>query len=410
VTRAPGQRGAASVLVVGGALVLAVVAIGAAGVGTLGIHRVDAQRAADAAALAALGLARDRGLPLDSAARRAAAGIGDDNSALALRFGWRLTRDDGRVVVEVEARGEVATPYLLGGGATEVSATARAALAEQRFDRAARQRPVLALVLDYSASMDQAFTGGRHPALDVLEASVGELLADDLPIDYGAVFFGSDVVESVPIAAASAPAITRAIDRHDAHGQTDTGAALMRAVGLLAAVPDTGRHVLLISDGEPCCDDGAVGRAQEAALTLWNGGVTIFTLEIRRQNANPVLAQVMAQLAGTPRHHGAPAYHYVATSDAALRRHLDDIATSIACSVGPLRPAPTELDTLRVYLDDGGRERPLGRSFDLGDDADLERYAYGGGQRSLQLSAAACDVIDAGAAVVVRHGQPALIP
>jgi hypothetical protein len=410
MTRAPGERGAATLLVVGGALALAVIGIGAAGVGTLGIHRLDAQRAADAAALAALGVARDRGLPLDSAARRAAASVGDDNSALALRFGWRLTRDDDRVLVEVEARGAVATPYLLGGGATEVTATARAALAEQRFDRADRKRPVLTLVLDYSASMDQPLTGGRHPALEVLEAAVGELLALDLPIDYGAVFFGSDVVESVPITPASAPAIARAIERHDAHGQTDTGAALMRAVGLLAAVPDTGRHVLLISDGEPCCDDHAVGRAQEAALTLWNGGVTIFTLELRRRNANPVLSQVMAQLAGTPRHHGDPAHHFVATTDAALVRHLDGIATSIACSVGPLRPAPTEPDTLRVYLDDGGRERPLARSFDLGDDADLERYAYGGGQRSLQLSAAACDAIDAGSTVVVRHGQPALIP
>jgi hypothetical protein len=408
--RSPRQRGAASILVVAGALALAVVAVGAAGVGSVSVHRVDAQRAADAAALAALGLARDRGLPLDSAARRAAASVGDDNSALALRFDWRVRREEGRVTVEVDTRGAVARPSLLGGGASEIRVRSRAALTELRFDRADRRRPALALVLDYSASMTDTLTGGRQPVLDVLEAAVAELLARDLPIDYGAVLFGDDVVESVAISEHAGPAITRALGRHDAHGETATGDALTRALGLVAAVRDQSRHVLLISDGEPCCDRDAVGRAQQAALALWNGGVTIFTLELRRQNANPVLSQVMAQLAGTPTDHSAPAYHYVATSEQALIRQLDQIATTIACTIGPLVPAPRDEGTVRVYLENGGRERPVARSTDLVADADRERYAYGGGQRSLRLSAAACDAIDAGAAVIVRHGQPTLIP
>jgi hypothetical protein len=402
------QRGAATLAVVAGALALSVLAIGATTVGRLAIARLDIQRAADAAALTALALARTRGLPLDTAADRACADMAAGNTALPVRVASRMSTDGDALVVEITARAATSVPALLGGVA-EVTAVARARLPQQRFDRIERHRPVLALALDYSGSMTAPFSGGQRRAIDVLEDAVASLLGAGLDIRYGAVFFGSEVFRSVPVGD-SAPATIRGVmEMRDAGGETATGPALRRALEALRAAPDTGRHVLLVSYGEPCCAPDAVAQARAAATELWDAGATIFTLEIRRRGSTGAFGQLMTDLAGAPGRRGDRRYHVVAASAAELTDRLEDVVSTIVCTAGPLA-APADPATLRVYLDDGAAERAVPPSDDLARDAELERHAYDARSRLIRLSGAACDAVETGDAIVVRHGRARLAP
>src|SRR5690606_13078866 len=122
-------------------------------------------------------------------------------------------------------------------------------------------------------------------AIDVLEASVAGLLDADLPIDYAGVLYSTSTLDRVGFTASAPARIAAAMGRYDAVGGTNTALGFDEARALLAAAPDTGRYVLLVSDGEP--SNFAAARA--AAARLWDlgcppphpsasCGVTIFTL------------------------------------------------------------------------------------------------------------------------------------
>jgi hypothetical protein len=404
------ERGAVTPTMIVAALLLCVVAMGAITIGRLAAVRADAQRAADAGALAALQIVRDRGMPFDASARAAAEALARRNAALPARFQWRVTESADTVEIEVTAAIDVDQPTLVfAAGAAEVRGRSVARLPQRRFDDAERRLPKLVMALDYSGSMALPFSGGGARAIDVLEDSVEGLLGAALDIDYGAAFYSSGVFRTVGIGASAPNQIVSTMNAYDAGGSTNTGAALTSARNLLLAAPDTGRYVLLVSDGEPCCESDAFARGRAAATALWNAGVTIYTLEIRRSGSSAALDQFMTDVAGSPSSRRDPNYHFVATSAAALVDQFRNIVASIVCKVGPVSPAPSDPTSLRVYLEQGGAERALPATDDLARDRALERYRWERADATVRLTAAACDsVLDAGAEVVVRFDRPAL--
>lgn len=404
------QRGAVTPAMIVGALLLCVVAMGGITLGRLTAIRSDCQRAADAGSLAALQVIRDRGLPFDAAARNAAEALARKNSPLDVRFTWQVTDTPDAVDIQVVASIDVDTPTMVfNSGSAEVRARAKARLPQERFDDAERRLPKLALVLDYSGSMDLPFTGGSQKAIDVLEASVRGLLNADLDIDYGAVFFSDNVFRTVPIGAAAPGQINSIMNSFSSGGSTNTAAGLNAARNVLAAAPDTGRYVLLVSDGEPCCDSNSFSAARAAGTSIFNAGMTTFTLEIRRSGSSAALDQFMTDVAGTPTERGDRDHHFVATDAATLISQFQDIVASIVCKVGPMSPAPSDPSSLHVYLTQGGSERAVPPTLDLTADRTLERFRYEPADQTVRLTAAACDaVLDAGADIVVRYDRPAL--
>jgi hypothetical protein len=252
--------------------------------------------------------------------------------------------------------------------------------------------------------MDLPFSGGSQRAIDVLEDSVDALLGAGLEIDYGAVFFSTDVFKTVPINAGAPNGIVNAMNQYDAGGGTNTAAGLSSTRNLLLAAPDTGRYALLVSDGEPNSRD----EARAAADRMWDDGLTIFTLEVRRQGSGAALDQFMTDVAGTPSSRGDRNYHFVASSASDLVNEFRRIVSTIVCKVGPITPAPSDPSLLRVFLRDGGDERILQATNDLGRDTALERYLYDAADRSVKLTATACDAVLDGANLVVRAAPPAI--
>jgi hypothetical protein len=403
------ERGAVTPAIAVATMLASVLSIGGITLGTIAVNRADAQRAADAATLAALGVIRERGLPFDTSARAAAESIANGNSRKPIRYTWSVAETTTGVDITAVTSLDVDTPLLVWStSSTEVRARAVAHLPQTRFDSAERRLPKLALVLDYSGSMDLPFSGGSRRAIEVLEDSVAALLNANLEIDYAGVLYSTNVFRTIPVGAGAPNALITAMNTYDAGGSTNTAAGLGAARNLLLAAADTGRYVLLVSDGEPCCESNAFAQARAAAQQIWNAGMTIFTLEIRRSGSSSALDRFMTDVAGTPTSRGDRNYHYVATSAADLVDEFRRIVSTIVCKVGPLSPAPSDPGSLRVFLRQGGVERVLPPSADLAADRDLERYQYEAGDASVRLTSRACDAVVEGASIVVRDARPRL--
>ncbi len=401
------ERGAITPAIAVATLLASVLSIGGITIGQLAVKRGEAQRAADAGTLAALQVIKERGLPFNANKRAAAEAIARGNSGRDIRFAWSVTETADSIDITAVTAIDVDTPLLVfSDSSTEVRARSVAHLSQTRFDSAERRLPKLALVLDYSGSMDLPFSGGSARAIDVLESSVTGLLNAGLEIDYGGVFYSDNVFRSIPIGASAPNQIITTMNGFDAGGATNTAAGLSVARNLLLAAPDTGRYVLLVSDGEPTVGSSPFGQARSAANDIWNAGMTIFTLEIRRSGSSPALDQFMTDVAGTPSSRRDRNYHYVATTAADLVNEFRRIVSTIVCKVGPLSPAPADASELRVFLREAGAERLIDPSADLAADRDLERFRYEPGDASIRLTSRACDAVLAGANIVVRAERP----
>jgi hypothetical protein len=390
-------------------VLMAVLAVGAISLGRLTAVRSDAQQASDSAVLAAAQIIRDRGMPFDGAARASAEDLARRNSRLPASFAWNVSETATAVHVEVETTIPVSLPTLIfSGGSRDVHASASGQVTQSRFDEAERRLPKLALVLDYSGSMDLPFSGGGGRAIDILESSVAGLLAADLMIDYGGVFYSSDVFRTIAVGPGAPAQIVDAMNTYDAGGMTATSLAINAGRNILTAVDNTGYYILLVSDGEPNNGGGFAG-AIAAAHNAWNADVTIFTLEIRRSGSSAALDQFMTNVAGTPSSRGDASYHYVATTASDLIDQFENIVASIVCKVGPISPVPSDPATLRVFLSHGGVERLVPATADLAADSAIEAYQYDGAEACIRLTATACDaIIDLGDEIVVRFDRPSL--
>lgn len=410
------ERGSMTPILAGSAVALALMAIGGATVGRLAAVRLDVQRASDAAVLAAAQIIKERGLPFDDAARMAAENLARRNSRLPVTFTWTINDAPTALEFSVAAQATVDVPRMIFmSGSTTVSARARGRVTQAKFDEATRRLPKLMLVLDYSGSMNQIMPGsGGKSAIRVLKESVTNLLDAGLMVDYGLAIFASGLEDQAPIGT-SVATLKAKVNGRNAGGMTCTSCGLNRARELLlAAGEDTGRYVLLVSDGAPNNGGGANG-ARAAATSIWNNPTagTIFTLHIDWSGgADAALRNFMISVSGTPASRGDVSYYYRATDANTLRDTFRNIVASIVCSVGPLVPAPAAPSSLRVYLKDRGSgvERLIPAVADLAANAAIEAYRYDAPTATLRLTQTACNaVLDLRQQVVVRHGQAGLV-
>lgn len=408
--RNPSQRGGISPAIAVGIILMSVVAMGAVSIGRIAATRQDTQRAADSASLTAAQLVRDRGLPFNNQKRLAAEAVARRNSNLPLAFTWNVRESATSVDIDVRASVNLSLPTLVfTGGSTEVSARASGRVSQVRIDDAERRLPKLVLALDYSGSMRLPFSGGGSSAIDVLEQSVAGLLRADLMVDYGAAFYSSNVFRTVSINPNAPNQIINIMNRYGAGGVTNTADALNRSGNIVTAGTNTGRYVLLVSDGEPCCRSNSFSAARAAARNLWNRDVTIFTLEIRRRGSSNRLSQFMTDVAGSPSSRGDRNYHFVATTASDLLNKFEEIVASIVCKAGPLNPPPGDPGTIKVYLNQGGTERSVPQVTDLAASRNVEGYQYNNGDKTIRLTSKACDaVIDDNNQIVVRFDRPGL--
>ncbi len=390
-------------------LVLAVLAVGTISIGRLAAVRSDAQQAADSAALAACQIIRDRGMPFNAQARTAAQNLATRNSQLPVGFTWTVNETSTSVDVSVQSTINVDLPTLIfAGGTRSVQAQASGRVTQSRYDEAERRIPKFVMVLDYSGSMSSSFVGGGGSLNSVLEASIASLLGEDLMIDYGAVFYSSNVFRTVGIGSGAPAQIINYMNMYGPGGMTATACAMNSARSILTSTDNTGYHMLVVSDGAPNnCGGFSGGRA--AAQAAWNNDITIFTLEIRPSGGSSALSQFMTDIAGSPSSRRDPNYHFVATSASDLVDTFRDIVASIICKVGPLNPVPSDVSTIHVFLTNGTSERVVPVTGDLGADAAIEAYQYFAGDNSIRLTETACDaVIDNGDDIVVRFDRPFL--
>lgn len=406
-----GERGAITPAMGAAVIMLAVVSLGGIALGRIAAARQDAQQAADATALAAADIVRERGFPFDANDRLAAEAVGRRNSKLPISFNWNVQQQPDAVAFTVTSSIDVAMPALaFTDSSKQVQANATGEIPQRRFDEAERRLPKLTLVLDYSGSMSLPFSGGSGQAIDALESSVRSLLNANLRIEYGAVFYSTNVFRTHGIGPNTPAAINSSMNSYGAGGSTNTAAGINRATNILTAAQNTGRYILLVSDGEPCCGGNAFGAGRQAAVNAWNNDVTIFTLEIRRSGSSSALDRFMTDVAGSPTSRRDRNYHFVATTAAALVTQFQNIVASIVCKAGPLSPAPTDLSSLRVFLSRSAtNERAVPATNNLAADRFTEAYQYNPADQTIRLTERACDaVIDNGDEIVVRYDRPTL--
>jgi len=229
-------------------------------------------------------------------------------------------------------------------------------------------------------------------------------------IAYGAALYSSNVFASVAVGPGAPNQLRNLMATFTAGGATNTAGGLNTARNLLTAVEDTGRYVLLVSDGQPNAGGGEAG-ARSAANGLWGIGATIFTLHIDWSGGSDTsLASFMKSVSGTPASRGDASFYYRAVDSTTLAETFKTIVSSIVCSVGPLAPAPADPASLRVFLrDGGGLERSVPSTPDLAAAGDVEAFRYDVGTSTVRMTARACRaVLDSGHDIIVRHQAPTL--
>jgi hypothetical protein len=399
-------------------LLLCIVALGALGVGRLGVVRADAQRASDAAALVAVDVIRQRGLPFDDRAQRAAETVARRNSPLPMTFTWDVQQSDNSLRVGVKTSIRVDLPTLVwpSGGET-VEGEAIAEIRQVRLTTAERRLAKFVLAVDYSATTKLPFSQDTVKSTNsVIEESIRGLLGNNLEVDYGAVFFVESVSRTVPIDQASPQNIrdATAAAAPGAGQYSNYAAAIDAATALLRNQPDYGYYVLLLSDG--VSEPNRKILAQQAATRAWDSKVTLFTFEIRNQSSLPSGSDpFMTSIAGSPEVRADRNKHYVATTVNSLRELFTAcppnpqkpcVDIQPKCVAGPINPAPTDIASIRVYLEKNRQERAIALVSDdeLKDRNAGEGFQYRESDARLLLTRSACAaVIEDGAQILVRY-------
>lgn len=402
------ERGIATPIAAVLALVLASAAMGAIGLGRMSVVRSDLQRAADAAALAASELIRLHGLPLDADLSKSAESTATRSVKIPTSFQWKVIDGGDHIDIEVVASAKLELTKMVFGGAVELSRRAVARLPQTEITATERRKPKLAILLDYSGSMALPIVGGSGDrAVDLLEQSVTALLDADLPVEYAAAFYNSDVFDFARFGPGAVDEIKDHMDFHDAAGGTGYSAPLSLAYDMLSSVEDTGYYVLMVSDGQPFDSLEAI---RNAASRLWGIDATIFSLEIRRQGSSAELAQNLINISGTPSSRGDGNYHFVAQSGQELVDQFTNIIAEIVCRAGPIDPAPSDPDDIVLLLSKPGvGDIELLSVADVFADPDLYGYSYDPGTQIVNLTDRACSaVLDQGYRLISRSERGSL--
>ncbi len=395
------EAGLASPVGVVAALVLAVAAIGAIGIGRMSAVRGDLQRSADASALAATELIRLHGLPFDAALQAAAEENGNFSSKNPVSYTWQVTETETEIEIKVTTRTVLALTQSIFNGSANLSRKATATLPQTVISSTEQRLPKLVLMLDYSGSMTLPITGGgASRAIDILETSVGNLLDAGLQVDYGAVFYNSGVFDFVGLGAGAENQIRNRMNNYDAGGGTNYAAPLNRARLILEGTENTGYYVLMVSDGEPNSLDGIAS----AANALWGMDATIFSLEIRREGSSAAQTQNLVNISGTPTDRQNPDYHFAATTGQELVNQFTNIVAEIVCRAGPVVPAPADPADMQLLLSKPGVDDiDLELVANVFDEPGTYGFQYDPGTAMVSLTDIACTaVIDDGYLLISR--------
>jgi hypothetical protein len=374
------ERGSVLPLVLGGVMLLAVLAYGGATVWRMVLARGEAQRAADAACLTAANVMKHLGMPFNLEKQGQAEALARANTSVPLAFEWQWQETPTEIVFQCLARAAVPAPRLLwSDGVVSVTARARGSARQQRITEAEKRYPQLVLVLDYSGSMQRSFDGSmdddrsNDSYWDLIDAA-NALLDKGYEFRYGVVIYASDVLDSTShVRLGNLDAVKDKVNKRQPcpyDGQdgcmTGTWLALDRARELLAdpALPEgEGKFVLFVSDGEPSGGSGdPKAKSVAAANGLWDLGAEIFSIQITNsRQSSTTLREFMHSVSGTPEKRGVPDGHYWNADNPELLEALfEQFANALACQLPVVEPAPTNPSQMHVFVRDAaGNETAL---------------------------------------------------
>lgn len=368
------ERGSVMPIVLGGIMVLAVLAYGGATVWRMVLAKAEAQRAADAACLTAANAMKHEGMPFNLDKQGRAEELARANSNLPLAFQWQIQETETEIHFRCLARAAVPAPRLVwDSGVVNIEASARSQARQQTITEAEKMYPQLVMVLDYSGSMARNFAGdltddrGDDSFYDLVDAA-NALLNKNYEFRYGLVIFGSDVLDATQhVALVNLQDVKDKVNKQQPCPYNDpdrcttgTARAFDRAHELLSDpfLPTVeGKFVLFVSDGQPSDPtDDPQGAARASANKLWDIGAEIFSIQITNSgDSGTTLRQFMHSVSGTPEHRGDPAGHYwSADNPADLEALFEAFGNSLACQLPPVNPEPQDPSKMHVFVRDAG--------------------------------------------------------
>jgi hypothetical protein len=336
------ERGGAVILVCFSCITLGVMAIAAATLGRLVVARRDAQQAADAVALSSIEAVRVNGRQVDLAGSVGTARL---NARLPIEVFPTLRLDEEAALklafADGVARTSIPVPRLIvSDGELEVTASATAQIGQEYPLDAVRDEIDVVLLLDYSGAMEEA-------SIDRVRTVVRDHINLDLPINFGAVFFGPGL-DSVEVDAPGANAqIIGKLEQNNA-GARDLSAALERAADILVKSPgNEGELVMLITDGKPSFFEEA--EALDAAERIWDEArASIFTVHLGN---DPDATEFLIKMSGAPASHPDAGHNFNPESDAHDRDAFARIFSLSLCPTTPLdEVAEKESTKVQAFL------------------------------------------------------------
>jgi hypothetical protein len=375
------ERGGVLPLLLGMLLILAVAFFGATTIGRFVVARQEAQRAADAVCLAIGTIVRNEGLQVLSEQQRRAEDVGRANTLLPIRFDWTVPPQETAAAIEFTCRAIAQVPapsFIWAAGAIDAVGSARGQAKQQIIDEAEKKYPQLALVLDYSGSMQAGMGGQRPPSVNqdsfhVLRNAAMALLDKNYELRQGLVIFATGIRYATPnVALGNGDLMKEKVMadwkcpyQDDGGGcMTASAAALDRARDLLddPALPSSEKkYVIFVSDGLPTMPrSNPQGRAREMAGVLWDMGATIYTLHVINSSSVTPLRNFMISISGPPESRGnetvtqpdgtTARYYYNVADEESMNKFFKQIGGALACSIGPLElPAGTPPERMRVF-------------------------------------------------------------
>lgn len=247
----------------------------------------------------------------------------------------------------------------------------------QYFDVEQKPADVL-LVLDRSASMQDAPEGGSLPKWSIVLPALQEVIsATGAVVNWGLKVFplgeyagacsqaGYPTGVAVEIAPNNAEAVNQAITLTTPNGDgTPTGDAINEAVAYLGSVADNNpKYILLATDGEPSCyatgADDDQERARPVAITAVTNaaaaGYHTFVVGIatEKENATATLNSLaIAGLEPRPDPNPLATKYYLASTSGDLVAALNAITSVVATCLFPLGSVPPNPDHVGVFIGD----------------------------------------------------------
>jgi Mg-chelatase subunit ChlD len=269
-----------------------------------------------------------------------------------------------------------------------------------------RPRPQIMFLLDYSGSMS---SNNRMPRL---KSAVDRFIDKKYDVDYGVVFFSSDVLETIGLGSGGAhdDNVSRRVNERNPGGSTNFTDPLRTAVQQLEQMGNHYSYIVLVSDGNPNAGGDPVQyvnqniRDVDPEICRTRRGNrpchTVYTLGVDDANMS-----TLERLSGnriTPSADRGDFTYEIASED--IIAAFDDITKDILCSFGPIDPAPEpdEEDSIHVFFQDA----PL----ELSPDGASDGFIYDRNTNSVKLYGEPCEVVFRDDSLItIRYGKPRVI-